>query len=91
MGIGQANREAMACGTAQILSDSVSFKSYKPFKGLFYKQLDYRDLADKIIQLLKDRSLREKIGKESRQYIVEYCSEDVIMGNWEKIYHRLSE
>jgi glycosyltransferase involved in cell wall biosynthesis len=91
MGIGQANREAMACGTPQILSDSVSFKSYKPFKGLMYKQLDPRDLAAKIIQLLKDKELREKIGRESRRYIMECCSEDVIMGNWERIYHKLSE
>jgi len=91
MGIGQTNREAMACGTPQILSDSVSFKSYKPFKGLMYRQLDHWDLADKIVQLLKDKALREKIGRESRQYIMEHCNEDTIMRNWERIYHKLSE
>lgn len=91
MGIGQANREAMACGTPQIVSDSVSFKSYRPFKGLFYRQLDNVDLAEKISQLLKDEPLREKIGRESRQHIVEHCNQNIIMKTWEQMYHRLSK
>ena len=89
IGIGQTNREAMSCGTPQILSDNASFKSYKGFKGLMYKQLDHKDLADKVALLLKDKTLREKIGKESRQYALEYLNEDTIMKNWETIYHRL--
>jgi len=89
-GIGQTNREAMSCGIPQILSDSASFKSYKWFKGLMYKQLDYRDLADKVASLLNDEVLRKKIGRESRQYALDYLNEDTIMKNWEKIYHRLS-
>lgn len=89
--LGQTNREVMACGTPQILSDMPSVKSSTWFRGLTYKQLDYKDLAEKIVQLLSDTKLRERIGEESRKTVVQAFAMDKTMRQWEKIYHDLCD
>lgn len=90
MGIGQTAKEAMACGTPQILPDHSSI-NYDLFKGLTYKQLDHVDLAKKIIELLQDQSLRMKIGEESRRSVAEKCNKRKIAERWNQIYQMLSE
>jgi glycosyltransferase involved in cell wall biosynthesis len=86
---GQNTREAMACGTPQILSDMPGVKASGWFQGLTYKQSDHTDLADKIVQLLRDERLLRSIGATSRQKILEFCDFDKIMKNWETVYHEL--
>ncbi|MCJ7766817.1 glycosyltransferase, partial [Candidatus Bathyarchaeota archaeon] len=66
-GMGQTTRQAMACGTPQLLSDHLNVRLANWFRGLMYKQLDHRDLAEKIITLLNDKKLRIHIGQESRK------------------------
>ena len=89
MGIGQTTKEAMACGTPQVLP-SHSSVNYDLFKGLTYKQLDYFDLAEKIVQLLQDQKARRRIGEESRRAVVEHCDQKTIAEGWHNIYHKLS-
>lgn len=89
MGIGQAVKEAMACGTPQILPNHSSI-DYNLFKGLTYKQLDYEDLSEKIVQLLQDDELRKKISEESRKAIVEACDIKNISKTWIELYKRIS-
>jgi len=86
---GQNTREAMACGTPQILSDMPGVKASGWFQGLTYKQSDHTDLADSIVQLLRDEKLLRSIGARSRQKILEFCDSDKIMRNWETVYHGL--
>jgi len=86
---GQNTREAMACGTPQILSDMPGVKASGWFQGLTYKQSDHTDLADNIVQLLRDEKLLRSIGARSRQKILEFCDFDKIMRNWETVYHEL--
>jgi len=86
---GQNTREAMACGTPQILSDMPGVKASGWFQGLTYKQSDHADLADNIAQLLRDEKLLRSIGARSRQKILEFCDFDKIMKNWETVYHEL--
>ena len=88
--MGQTTREAMACGIPQILSDMADVRSSDWFQGLMYKQLDYRDLAEKIVQLLKDEKLRSKIGEESRKVVLEIYDLEKTMKPLEAVYHRLS-
>ena len=90
-GMGQSTREAMACGTPYVLSDNINVRSADWFKGLMYKQLDHRDLAEKIAQLLRDEKLRRKIGEKSRKVALEICDLERTMKKWETVYHKLKE
>jgi glycosyltransferase involved in cell wall biosynthesis len=90
MGIGQTAKEAIACGTPQILPDHSSI-NYDLFKGLTYKQLDPADLADKIVQLLNDEALRMKIAEESRTSVLEKCDKKKIADEWNNIYQTLTQ
>lgn len=87
MGIGQTTKEAMACGTPQILPGHSSVDDHL-FKGLIYRQLDYSDLAEKTVQLLQDQEAKSRIGEESRRAVVELCDRKVIAENWSSIYQR---
>jgi glycosyltransferase involved in cell wall biosynthesis len=88
-GMGQTTRQVMACGTPQILSDQLSVRLSDWFRGLRYKQLDNRDLAEKIVELLKHERLRRKIGEESRKVVLQICDLEKIMKKWEAIYQQL--
>jgi len=88
-GMGSTTREVMACGTAQILGDTISVRSSDWFQGLVYKQLDHRDLAEKIVQLLEDEKLRRNIGEKSRKVALQICDLEKNMKKWETVYHEL--
>ena len=91
-GIGVTTMEAMACETPQILAKSVSVKdSSNWFHGLTYEPLNPKDLAKKIVYLLKNEELRGEIGKKSRETALE-------IGDWKKnlkiqenLYEKLTE
>jgi len=88
-GMGQSTREVMACGTPHVLSDNINVRSADWFQGLMYKQLDHRDLAEKIVQLLRDEKLRRKIGEKSRKVALKICDLEKTMKKWENVYHKL--
>lgn len=89
-GMGQTTRQAMACGTPQLLSDHLNVKFAGWFRGLMYKQMDHRDLAEKIVTLLNDKKLRMQIGQESRKVVLQICDMNKIMEKWEAVYHALA-
>jgi len=90
MGIGQTTREAMACGTPQILPDHSSI-NHSIFRGLTYRQLDHTDLAEKIVYLLQNQELKKKISEESRQVIVEVCNQKRVAKRWHNIYKKMMQ
>jgi glycosyltransferase involved in cell wall biosynthesis len=90
-GMGQTTRQAMACGTPQILGDHMNVRLASWFRGLMYKQMDHRDLAEKIVALLNDKKLRMKSGQESRKVALQICDMNRIMKKWEVVYHALAE
>ena len=90
-GIGSTTREAMACGTPQVLSDKKSVKYGNWFQGLMYKQLDPEDMAKKIIQLLRDEKLRKEIGRKSREAAEKMFDLNKNMKKWEQIYRYLCQ
>ncbi|NCF75364.1 MAG: glycosyltransferase [Xanthomonadaceae bacterium] len=59
--------EAMACGKPIIVSDAEMNASrfFVDKNGFLFKTKDYKDLAKKIIKLVMDANLREKMGKIS--------------------------
>lgn len=89
-GIGVTTVEAMACATPQILPDRVEVKTGELYQSLTYRPLDYRDLAEKIIGLLRNEKLRKQIGNRSRNAAINIADENVVMKNWEKLYNSLS-
>ena len=89
-GMGQTTRQAMACGTPQIFSNQMNVRHGNWFRGLIYEQMDYRDLAEKIVHLLRDEKLRKRIGEESRKVVLQICDMEKIMAKWETVYHCLS-
>lgn len=88
-GYGQTTRQVMACGTPYVLSDMLGVRSGSWFQGLMYKQLDHRDLAEKIIQLLKDEKCRRRISEKSRKIALEIFDLEKTMDKWETVYHEL--
>lgn len=88
-GVGQTTRQAMACGTPQILSDRPGTKSLDWFCGVMYKRLDHRNLAKTIVQLLKSEKNREIIGRKSRKNALEIFDQEKLIKQWKIIYHRL--
>ncbi len=66
---GMASAEAMAFGLPCVGFDLVSYQSYYP-KGMIKARIgDLDDFADKIINLLRDRKLSARIGKEALEMI----------------------
>jgi len=88
-GYGQTTRQVMACGTPYVLSDMLGVRSGSWFQGLMYKQLDHRDLAEKIVQFLRDEKLRREIGEKSRKIALEIFDLEKTMDKWETVYHEL--
>jgi glycosyltransferase involved in cell wall biosynthesis len=91
-GIGVTTMEAMACETPHILAKSVSVNdSSNWFHGLTYEPLNPKDLAKKIVHLLKNEELRGEIGKKSRETALEIGDWGKNMKIQEKIYQQLTE
>ncbi|MGD8545890.1 MAG: glycosyltransferase family 4 protein [Candidatus Bathyarchaeota archaeon] len=90
-GIGQTTRQTMSCGTPYLLSDTINKSSVDHFHGLFYKQMDHRDLARKIIYILSNEKLRREIGEKSRKVALEIFEMNKIMKQWETVYHNLKD
>jgi len=88
-GVGQTARQAMACGTPQILTSRPGTKSSDWFFGVTCKQLDHQDMAETIVRLLKNEKTREIIGTKSRKNALEIFDQEKVMKQWEAVYHKL--
>ena len=88
-GIGIIVLEAMACATPQIIVDRIEVRSGELYQGLTYRPLDYQDLANKIIELLQNEKLRERIKKESRDLAMQIGEKNIVMKKWEDLYRKL--
>jgi len=78
-GFGLVVIEGCACGVPYVISDidvlvEITKKGYG---GLLFKKGDFRDLADKIETLIKDKNMREKKSRQALELAKEY--------SWEKI------
>lgn len=66
--------EAMGCGTPVIASDvgGLSFSIEDGFNGYLVPGSDYKALADKIVLLLKYRTLREQLSEQAQAWVKRY-------------------
>jgi glycosyltransferase involved in cell wall biosynthesis len=81
-GFGIILLEAMACGKSIVASNVGGIPTIVENEktGLLFESGNVVDLAEKIITLLKDKELREKMGKAGRERAKEFT--------WEKVVER---
>ncbi|KAF5055561.1 Glycogen synthase [anaerobic digester metagenome] len=80
--------EAMSCGLPVVVSNIPAHEDViKDFKnGLFAEKGSPEDICDKINVLIKDESLRQKLGKKARKTIENRFTWDKICDKFEDIY-----
>ncbi len=89
-GFGMVIIEAMASDVPYVCSDIEPFKEVteKGKGGLIFKAENYKDLAEKIIELLKNKKLYERKINETKDLIRKY-DWNFIVKNIEKVYSDL--
>ena len=90
-GLGISFLEAMASGVPIIGTPVGGITDFLKDgeTGLFCKVSDPKDLAEKIIRMLKDKQLREKIVNNARGLVVKKYDWDIIANEFAQIYGRL--
>ena len=88
---GIAPVEAMFLGLPVILSDIDVMReiSMEGKYALLYEAGNDKELAEKIIKLMKDQTLRIKLGKESKEYVSQKFSIESHIKNLLKLYNEL--
>ena len=78
--------EYMACGKPVIATNTQDFKVLKECNaGILVDPEKPEDIADAIITLLKNKELREEMGKNGRKYVVENRSWESVAREVEKV------
>ena len=83
--------EAMACGTCVIGSSSGGIKEIikDNVNGLIFQEKNSKELAHKIIKVLKDSKLRERLGKNGLIYARQNYKWDKISNKFLELYGKL--
>ena len=89
-GLGTAFLEAMAAGLPIVGTSVGGIPDFLKDgeTGLFCKVSDPKDIADKIIRILNDEQLREKIINNARALVVQKYDWNIIAGKFGEIYSR---
>jgi len=90
-GLGSAFLEAMAAGVAIIGTPVGGIPDFLKDRetGLFCKPGDPDDITDKIIELMGDNDLRQKLVENGRRLVEEEYSWDKIAKKFEDVYSRI--
>ena len=90
-GIASSTAEAMASNIPVIVTDDLDNRMWvkDEFNGYLIPPKNSKILAEKIVNLCLDKSLREEFGKRNRQIICEKNNVNIEMAKMEKIYEEL--
>jgi glycosyltransferase involved in cell wall biosynthesis len=80
-------REALACGTP-VLSTGSHLVEGRP-DGIVLMPNEPKEIADALTELLKDKHLRDKLGREGRDTIEQHCSWKNIITDLVRLYQEL--
>jgi glycosyltransferase involved in cell wall biosynthesis len=83
--------EAMACGVPVVGSSSGEIPNVIGKAGLIFKEGNIDDLRDKLILLLSNKDLRNKLGKLGREKTVKHYSWRSIAGQTINLYEQLMD
>lgn len=90
-GIAASTAEAMACGLPVVVSDFGDNAQWvKKEGGFLFPLQDFKQLAEKVTFLLKDKELRLKRGKFNRELIEKKNNQKIEMEKMKKIYEKFS-
>jgi glycosyltransferase involved in cell wall biosynthesis len=89
-GLGTAFLEAMACGTAIIGTPVGGIPDFlrDGETGLFCESKNPQSIADKIIKIIENEELRQKLVKNSRELVEEKYNWNNIAEEFKRIYER---
>ena len=78
--------EYMACGKPVIATNTQDFKALEEYSaGILVDPEKTEEVADAIITLLKNKELREEMGRNGREYVVENRSWEAVAREVEKV------
>ena len=78
----------MAMGMSVVAFDRSISREILGDTGIFAKMKDSKDMADKILSLLNDDELVERLGKAARQRAVDYLSTDISAAKIDEFYKK---
>ena len=67
----------------------VSVDEQKRERGILRPWANIKEFVDKIEILLENESLRKKMGRNFRKWVIENCSKSVIIPKWKKVFDKL--
>ncbi|MBY8912030.1 glycosyltransferase family 4 protein [Bacillus sp. YC2] len=81
--------EAMFSGKAIITSDCGGIPEMIRHEktGLICQPGNSRELADALVLLITNKSLRERLGKEAHSYATQYLRQDIMVSGINSVYH----
>lgn len=90
-GLGTALLEAMAMERPVVVSDIPTFREFikDGVNGLFFRTGNPDDIVEKVSLLIKDRHLREILGKNARRTILERFSIEIMIEKTEQLYKEI--
>lgn len=88
---GLTTLEAMACGTAPIISNAAGSKEViiDGLNGFVVNTHERKQLAEKILKILKDKRLKKKIAENAAFTIKEHYSWDKVVEKFVRLYEEL--
>lgn len=79
--------EYMACGKAVIASDVKGFEILNKVKaGVLVEPQNSQKLSEAILQVLKDKALKNEMGKRGRNEVLMHCSWESVAQKTEKLF-----
>jgi glycosyltransferase involved in cell wall biosynthesis len=83
--------ESMSCGVPMIGSSSGEIPRVIGDGGLVYPEKDVRALADCVLQLLNNPGLRERLGQQGRQRVLDNYTQSALAQQYFDIYRKMLE
>jgi glycosyltransferase involved in cell wall biosynthesis len=88
-GLGQANRQALACGTPVLATNNIIGEKADSCALFHYKQFDHEDLANKLVAIISNNNLIHLERELARDYATQNFDENKNFNNWNNIYMKL--
>lgn len=90
-GLGTSLLEAMAMEKPVVVSDIPTFRNFiiDGANGLFFKAQNPEDMAEKVLFLMENESLKGRLGKNARSTVLEKFSLDQMLSLTEALYREV--